>query len=142
MIYWDTSALVKLFVQEVGTDIVKGLIRKDPNVVISKIAFPEAHSAYARRKREQILSERDYRKTVHRWNRFWKSCLIIELSDEILSVTETLIKNYPLRGFDAIHLASAIFFRDSIDSSLKFACSDKRLLEVAEKERFSVISPL
>jgi len=45
-------------------------------------------------------------------------------------------------GFDAIHLASAIFFRSSIDSSLKFACSDNSLSKVAEKEGFPIINPL
>lgn len=142
MIYWDTSALIKFFVREAGTEQVKDLIEKDPHVVISKIAFSEAHSALARRKREKVLPKEDYQKTVRRWNRFWKSCLIVELSDEILSSTERSIMNYPLRGFDAIHLASAIFFRSSIDSSLKFACSDNCLLEVAEKEGFPIINPL
>ncbi len=142
MIYWDTSALIKFFVSEAGTEQVKSLIEKDPYVVISKIAFSEAHSALARRKREKILSKEDYQKTVRRWNRFWKSCIIVELNDEILSKTERLIKTYPLRGFDAIHLSSAIFFRSSIDSSLKFACSDNSLSKVAEKVGFPIINPL
>ncbi|MBW1731619.1 MAG: type II toxin-antitoxin system VapC family toxin [Deltaproteobacteria bacterium] len=54
MIYWDTSAIIKLFVREPGTVRVRSLFERDHDVVISKIGFAEAHSALARRMREKI----------------------------------------------------------------------------------------
>jgi hypothetical protein len=42
---------------------------------------------------------------------------------------------------DAIHLASALWVRENIDKDCGFICSDKNLLDFAEKESFNLINP-
>ncbi len=50
----------------------------------------------------------------------------------------SLTWQHPLRGGDAIHLASAIAFR-AASHDLAFACWDRRLWEVAAREGFLMI---
>lgn len=142
MMYWDTSALIKLFVEEPGTAQVTALFDRDPDVVISKMGFAEAHCALARRWREKSFKKRDYQLTVKRWNVLWKNYLVVELSDEVVYECERLVKEYPLRALDAIHLSSAIFFKKNTGLNLSFVCADLKLLEAAEAEGLGIIHPL
>lgn len=52
---------------------------------------------------------------------------------------ENLFNRHPLRGFDAIHLASALVFTNSKEIDLFFACFDQTLNEAAMKEGLKVI---
>ena len=52
MIYLDTSALIKRFVTERGSRLVRRLVAQPPAVATSKIAYAEVHAALARKRRE------------------------------------------------------------------------------------------
>jgi predicted nucleic acid-binding protein len=45
-----------------------------------------------------------------------------------------VISNYGLRGFDAIHLSSAITIKTAIMGNFLFACFDERLRRAAQSE--------
>ena len=53
---------------------------------------------------------------------------------------ESLFDRHPLRGFDAIHLASALVFTNSKEIDLVFVCFDHALNEAAMKEGLKVIN--
>lgn len=59
--YLDTSALVKLYVHEQGSETVRKLVDAASVVATSKVAYPEARAALARGFREGLLAEKDYR---------------------------------------------------------------------------------
>jgi len=49
---------------------------------------------------------------------------------------------YSLRALDAIHLASAVVVRNLVPlEEIRFICSDKELVEAAQKEGFAVWNP-
>lgn len=71
----------------------------------------------------------------------WENCLdIVVLSDNILKKVRGLIEKHPLRGFDALHLASALLIKERVKEELVFVCSDRNLLEAAGEERFKILN--
>ena len=57
----------------------------------------------------------------------------VEVSDDSNETIDKIIDDYPLRGFDAIHLASALIIDETMPESLLFACHDKKLILAAQK---------
>ena len=64
----------------------------------------------------------------------WDSYIRVDLSDEILLTSRDVIPKHGLRGFDAVHLASAIHLMTAVEERIEFAAADKRLLDAAETE--------
>ncbi len=134
MTYLDTSALIKRYIWESGSELVHQVAREDAFLMTSKIAYAEAYAALTRRMREGDLSRIQYGQVCRLFEREWPAYLIIEVHDEVLRLSRDLIKKYPLRGFDALHLASAKSVRRHLKEPLVFACADRCLLESAEAE--------
>lgn len=141
MIYLDTSALVKKYVREEGTSLVRRLMEEADHTFTSKIAYAEALAAFARRYREGDLSRDRYRKVVRSFERDWQGFAQVEVSDEILWGTRDVIRRHPLRGADAIHLSSALWVFRALRKPLQFISSDGRLLEAARIERLNTLMP-
>ena len=141
MIYLDTSALVKRYVSERGSGIIHSFFEKEESKVTAKVAYAEALAAFSRRRREGYITEKDYVSLCQRFESEWEAYIVVELSDEVLKATRRLIDNYPLRGFDAIHLASALLIKNRVKEGITFTCSDKNLLDAAEKENLNTVNP-
>jgi len=142
MIYLDTSALVKRFVAEAGTPEVQRLVASEDHLSTSKIAYAEMYSGFTRKFRENEISKQDYELACSQFEADWDAYLRIELHDEILDISRRLIQTYPLRGFDAIHLASAIHLEKSVELRIRFVAADKRLVDAAKGEGITSINPL
>lgn len=143
--YLDTSALVKIYVAEEGSAIVKEKVNLASLIATSKVAYPEARAAFARAKREGILTDVTYQVVVDNFNAEWLSYYKLELTDRICYLAGTLSEKHSLRGFDSIHLASAKLLEDLLQSGrdedgegknidLVAGCWDKTLLEALRAE--------
>ena len=76
------------------------------------------------------------------FHRDWNSFHRIHVEDSLARKAGELVRKHKLRGADAIHLASALFLGDQIESPVYFCCFDKFLSEAARKtERFARIIP-
>ena len=139
MTYLDTSALIKRYIWESGSELVHQMVRKSTVLMTSKIAYAEAYAAFTRRMREGDLARIQYAQVCRLFEREWPAYLIIEVHDEVLRLSRDLIKKYPLRGFDALHLASAKSIRQHLKEPITFACADRCLLESAEAEGFRLL---
>ena len=135
-IYLDTSALVKLYIEEDGSDIVNDRTDKATIVSTSRIAYVEALSAFVRCKNEKVLSKKNYDKCIACFKFDWEMYFVIEASEKVIKIAGGLIENHSIRGFDSIHLASAMILKKEINQSIDFMCWDDRLLEAAKKEGF------
>lgn len=127
--YLDTSALVKLYVQEPGSEMVRKLVDEASVVATSKVAYPEARAALARGFRDGLLEEKDYRQVVAALQNDWPSYLALEVSDSLAWLAGELAEKHRLRGFDAIHLASALTLKIQVKDRVVAACFDDRLWE-------------
>jgi predicted nucleic acid-binding protein len=128
------SALVKQFIQEVGTSEAIALRADAPSHTTSTIAYTETFSALRRRVRETALRESQYDEVVRRFLREWPAYVRVNLGERILGRTRTLLERYPLRTLDAIHLASAIEPQEHLDEPSVFISADIQLLRTATAE--------
>ena len=124
--YFDTSVLVKRYVDEAGRHEVLRLLRRY-DVVTSAIVTVELRSALRRRVAEGGLDEErvpEILKRVAAERGFWAS---IDVSRDVLSAAETLVATHPVQALDAVHIASARLFAARIAlPDLIFVSADAR----------------
>lgn len=138
--YFDTSALVKLYVEEDGSDLVAAYAQKSLFIATSRVAYAEARSAFARSWRDGVLDEKEYRDVVSNFKEEWSAFFTLEVSDPVLHQVDYLVDKYRLRGFDALHLASTLVLARRIkDDNVVVACWDARLWDYYQQEGFSLI---
>lgn len=140
IVYLDTSSLVKLYVDEQGSEQVRELARDAYTIATSWLAYTEARSAFARKHREGVISPEEYHQRVAEFEREWGvGYLTLEVSYNILQDAGNLAVKRALRALDAIHLASALHIADGAGppTSLIFSSADGRLLVAAQAEGLS-----
>lgn len=135
----DTSAIVKRYVPEIGTQWVLGWILPSSGtvVVIAELTRVEIFSVFARREREQSLST--INANLLRSNflvHAQKEYLITPLNTDILEEARTLVTKYPLRSLDAIQLASSKQAQTILGEPMTFVTADARLLSILPQEGF------
>lgn len=129
--YFDTSALIKRYVDEDGRLEVLQLLRRH-DCVTSALLSVELRSALRRRVADGSLDTRRVPEIVKRFagdREFWA---VIEVTRDVLLSAEQLVANHPLRTLDAIHVASAQLFAARVAASeLTFVSADTRQCAVA-----------
>lgn len=134
ILYMDTSSLVKLYVEEAGSSNVQTLVDKAKLVGTSLIAYAEARAAFARRFRESAYSQEDYNALLTDFEADWKHYLTIQPTKELVRWAGHYAEQYGLRGFDAVHLASATEMSRNLSAKIVFSCFDKRLQAASHGE--------
>jgi predicted nucleic acid-binding protein len=133
--YFDTSALVKQYLQEPGSKIVLELLKTGEKVYTASLTYTETHAAFSRRAREGRLTRATTRRLALRFDRDWESYDVVVLSEHVLGLARQLLYRRPLRSADAIHLASALLLaRTSATRPCEFVCADDRLCDAAANE--------
>jgi predicted nucleic acid-binding protein len=139
ILYLDTSSLVKLYVKEAHTSLVKKWIEEAEIVATCRIAYPETMSAISRRFRQGDISKEDYDLLVTKFSNEWGRFVAIDF-DELEA--GRLVNLYGLKGFDAVHLSAANLLRSNQDNiSLSFSSFDEKLNESASTEGFTILFP-
>ena len=135
IVYFDASALVKLLVEEPGSDIASALWDGCDAAVTSRLAYPEVCAALAAAGRNGDLDAASQAVCERDWEDFWGAVRPVELSERVQRTAGRLAKRHRLRGADAVHLASAL----EIDTDfLVVAVWDRRLHAGAVEERLTV----
>jgi hypothetical protein len=138
MKYWDTSALVSLFVDEASTSALREILDDDPDQTVWCLASVEIASALARRSREGLGAAREtsFRSEWKGLSEYWREIAAI---DHIKARAPRLLNTHALRAGDALQLAAALVSCDDRPEALPFVCLDDRLADAARKERFPVL---
>jgi hypothetical protein len=135
--FLDSSALVKRYHYESGTDAVESLFKRaDNRFFISRLALVEVRSTFARLVREGVLSEVDFGKVIARLEGDVAACVltVAAVSNQRLEGASSILGTHGLtitvRTLDAIHLATAqaLHARSRIAA---FVAADKKLLSIA-----------
>ena len=134
ILYLDTSALVKLYVTEEGATEVRGRVRLAERVATSRVAYPEARAAFARRCRERALTSVGVRRATSALDQDMGALVIVELLEPVAHLAGDLAERHALRGFDAVHLASAIHLGHLLGSPPEFMTFDVRQGRAAASE--------
>ena len=143
--YFDTSALVKLYIEERGTDVVIRLAGDLDNdrLAILDLTLLECRSAVRRREREQDISRDDAGRIIGRVEDHASGLYLVQpTTAEVFEEARRLLDARPLRTLDALQLAGCLSIRHSIPPPLTFVCADTRLCEVANLEGLATINPI
>lgn len=143
--YFDTSALLKLYIEEQGTKevlrLVEGPIPSD--MVIVGTTVLECRSAIRRRERSGEISKLDADLAIGRIENDALSRYFVQpLTDTVFSEARRLIDVRPLKALDAIQLAGCLSVRATVAPPLTFVCADTRLCDAAITEGVDTINPL
>lgn len=139
-LYLDSSALVKLYIYEVGSDKIREIVLAEENTIfISAITGAEAVAAFARRKRMKDITDEDYSELLSDFlldfeNLFVKS----KVTDLVVSLAMELANRRALRGYDAVQLASALVLNSEIVNGIVFVSADIELNDTAKAENLVV----
>lgn len=129
LVYFDASALVKLVVEEDGSDLAAQLWDGCDAPVASRLAYPEVRAAIAAARRNHSLGPADVTAVARTFEDYWASVRPVELGRSVEQRAGQLAGLYGLRGADAVHLASALALDDE---TLILAVWDRRLHRAAE----------
>jgi predicted nucleic acid-binding protein len=134
ILYLDTSALVKLYVEEVGSSAVAAEVDRAEAVVTARVTYAEARAAFARHRREGGLTPTALRRVVRDLDGEWGTYNVVEVGEPLVRRAGALAERHALRGYDAIQLAAALEIK-ATGADLQFASFDDRLSRAAQRER-------
>jgi uncharacterized protein len=124
LVYFDSSALVKLVVDEPGSPLVAELWDACDGALSSRLAYPEVRAALAASARNHELEADELQAAEQAWAEYWAATRKVELTPDVEQHAGQLARSHALRGADAVHLASALAIDDS---ELVVAVWDRRL---------------
>ena len=141
MRFWDTSALIPLFVSEPVTARVERWLRADPAVVVWTLTRVEVLSSLARRRREEPTAARRIASARREFLAAWERWSEVTAVEDVRRRAERIVETHPLRAADALQIGAALVAAEDHPASLEFATLDHRLADTAEREGFRVLSP-
>jgi len=133
IVYLDTSALVKHYVQESGSEQVERVIDQARLVGTAAVTRVEIAAALAKAVRTRLLSTDEAAEALSAFEAEWESLVRLQLHELLLARAASLAWEHGLRGYDAVHLASALFWREIVGEPVVLATYDRELWEEASR---------
>lgn len=131
IVYLDTSALVKLYAaEEDGRELVRRAVEESESIATSTVAYAEARAGLARKQREGVFTAEELRRAVSDLGEDWPAYARLDVSNPIAYQAGELAERHALRGYDAVHLASAVRLSERFED-LRFLAFDDRLNDAA-----------
>ena len=140
IVYLDTSALVKLYVQEVGSTQVRLAVARADLVATSLVAYVEARSAFARKHRLADIDGAALKRHKHEFEQGWNRLDRLPVDATTIRRAGDLAEQYRLKAYDALHLATIDLMEVTLRSSVRFACFDDALNRAAARLGFTLIA--
>lgn len=139
MRFWDTSALVSLFISAAASERAEELFRSDAQITVGVLTRVELLSSLTHRLRESAVDRASLERA--RSEIFASSARWAQVADvsALRESAEAIVEKHPLRAGDALQLAAAIVASDGDAASLDFVTFDNRLGEAARREGFRVL---
>ena len=144
-VYLDTSALIKLYIEEKGTERIARIVEEadDGRLVILHLTPIEARSAIRRREREGDIATADADRVLREIEDDASSLFLMQPSTSaVMEEAARLIDRHPLRAYDALQLAGCLVVRQGMPGPITFVCADARLCEAADGEGLTTMNPI
>lgn len=140
--FLDTSALLKKYLEEEGSQHIRDLIGEAEAVILSLITEVELTSALERAKRGNRLTSPDYRQATRDWEKDLNKTKFIKISidQKVIHYARRFVKQHRLHPADSIQLASAVMVSKKFGDNVSFVCSDQPLLDAAHLERLPCVN--
>ncbi len=134
--YADTSALIKRYLVEAGSEALAQQLQSVPLLMTSSLTELEIWSAFERAKRVRRIDSPTYRRLATDFSREMNTGFIalVPINPSIHSNAIRAIRQRRLRAPDAIQLATALSFQTASSRDVTFVCADHALLVAARLE--------
>lgn len=141
IIFLDTSAWIKFFINEVGTTAIqKFMIEKSTSgeniFVASAVTYAEIYATLKRSVNAKRITIEQYHKIRNEFEQQWKNVDVPLVSKTLIKQSGMLAEKYALKGCDAFQLASALLIKTTL-----FVNSDDELTDAARKTHLNVWNP-
>lgn len=130
-VYLDASALVKRYVEELDSDQVRRFLAENRRAATAVITRVEVVAAVTRALHMQRLKSEEGELVLRIFQDDWKDLIRIPLNCILIEEAAALAHKHVLRGYDAVHLASALFYQRQLGKSVVLATFDKELWQAA-----------
>jgi predicted nucleic acid-binding protein len=134
--FLDTSALVKRYIVEAGSEQVRRRFRSG-TLAAARIAYAELAAALARRQRERDLTATLFESIMERLDEDFGKLVVVEIRPALIERVPDLVRKHPLRGYDAVQLAAALSLRAR--GAVELWAADGALLTAARGEGLRVV---
>lgn len=139
ILYLDTSSLLKCLIDETQTADVLRWVDAADALATSRVTFPEAAAALARRRRLGDITGERARVALRRLADRWDGLMLVDIAE---IGAGGLATRPALRGFDAVHLAAALTVQSAVGvRGLAFSSFDRELCRAAAEEELIVLAP-
>lgn len=130
LLFLDSSALVKLLVEEDGSDLVARLWDDADVLVASRLVVPEVAAALHAACRNGRLDDDALTTALTAWGTYLPALRLVELTPSLCVQAAELASAHALGGADAVHLASTLTL---YEASPLLAVWDRRLHAAAHE---------
>jgi uncharacterized protein len=137
ILYLDASALVKRYVAEPGSAEVEALIARAQAVGTGVISRAEVAAALAKAARAGIVTRESATKALQAFNADWEHMIRLQLGEPLVARAAALAWEHGLRGYDAVHLATALLWREMLGEPISVATYDRELWRGAQASGLS-----
>ncbi len=136
--YLDASALVKLYIAERGSRETIALTAQSEMVATSIVSRAEVAAALANAVRADLVTEHVARRAQRAFDRDWHDLLRVPVTEALVDRARTLAWNHALRGYDAVQLASALMWQESVGLEVVVGTFDRQLWTAAQQAGMKV----
>ena len=138
IVYLDASALVKKYIAETGSREVADLIAQADIAGTSLISRAEVAAALAKAGRTGALHGDEAAKALRLFRHQWPDFQRTQITETLMVRADTIAWEHGLRGYDAVHLASALFWQESLGEPITLATFDRQLWQAGQPVGLSV----
>lgn len=133
--YFDTSAIVPLFIDEPGSETARGTWDEASRIVGIPLLYAETRAALAQAQRAGRLTASQLRSTVDTLDEHYMHFDLLDIDNVLVRHAGMLAEAHGLRGYDAVHLAAAL---QVFDPDLVLVAGDRALLSAAKSAGLQV----
>jgi predicted nucleic acid-binding protein len=138
-LYLDTSALVKRYVAEQGSEDVLDWMDMADVIGTGLVTRVEVAAAISRATRMHHLTEQISDKALDKFRQEWAGFNRIPIHEELIARADSLACQHGLRGYDAIHLAAALIWQEALMLPVTLATYDQELAGAGKKSGLKVL---
>ncbi len=139
ILYLDASALVKRYIAEKESERVNDWIGAADMIVTGVITRVEVAAAITRAQRMSIITPEEASAALRVFRSEWESYHRLPITENTVMRGDLLACEHGLRGYNAVHLASALIWQETIGLPVTLATFDMQLMGAAKDEKMAVL---
>lgn len=132
IVYFDTSALLKLYLEEAESPDARQLAESATATCTHMITYAEMCAALAQAVRMQRITEAQRHEQIESFAADWDALYVLPVDEPLVKRAGHLAEAFELRGFDSIHLAAAERVWRQAPDHFQLAAFDKRLADAGD----------